>query len=209
VPATGFEPDLNDWDAWRPEEIAIRLAYVDVPWYVAGGWAIDLFLGVERRLHEDLEIGIPADRFNSVAAALPELDWFTVGDGLAWSFPDPDGRDRFCEHHQTWGRDRDSHRWRVDVMREPHDGELWIARRDARIRLPYAELTQRTEAGIPFCVPEVELLFKARATRPKDEGDFAAVLPHMTARSRAWLRDSLQLVHPGHRWLTILRNDQP
>jgi len=28
------------------------------PWFIAGGWAIDLFLNRETRLHEDIEIGI-------------------------------------------------------------------------------------------------------------------------------------------------------
>jgi hypothetical protein len=36
--------------------------------YVAAGWALDLFLGRQTRPHEDLEIGVPADRFDEVAA---------------------------------------------------------------------------------------------------------------------------------------------
>ncbi len=28
------------------------------PWFFAGGWAIDLFLGKETRIHEDIEIGV-------------------------------------------------------------------------------------------------------------------------------------------------------
>jgi hypothetical protein len=204
---TRFAPDLDAWDAWRPDELAARLTDIDVPWYVAGGWAIDLFPGEERRAHEDLEIGIPHDRFDSVAPALPEMDWFAVGDGLAW--PLPACRDRFEDHHQTWGRDRATGRWRLDIMREPHDRENWIARRDARIRMPYSQLIQWTPDGIPYGAPEVVLLFKAKAARPKDEADFAAVLPRLTESSREWLRGALALVHPGHRWRTIVGNDQP
>ena len=37
--AQGFEPDVEKWDAWRPEEAAGRLARVNAPWYVAAGWA--------------------------------------------------------------------------------------------------------------------------------------------------------------------------
>ena len=43
---------MSKWDAWRPEEVARRLTGVDAPWYVAAGWAIDLFLGGQRREHE-------------------------------------------------------------------------------------------------------------------------------------------------------------
>ncbi len=55
--------ELGAWDAWRPERVAERLAGVDVPWYVAAGWAVDLFLreqgpGPQSRPHDDLEIGV-------------------------------------------------------------------------------------------------------------------------------------------------------
>lgn len=43
-----FEPDLFEWDAFRPEEAKRLLATVAAPWYVAAGWAIDLFLGEQR-----------------------------------------------------------------------------------------------------------------------------------------------------------------
>src|SRR5439155_19088760 len=61
VPARGaIDPALVEWDPWRPEEVARRLARVQAHWYIAPGWAIDLFLGAERREHGDLEIGVPA-----------------------------------------------------------------------------------------------------------------------------------------------------
>lgn len=198
----GFVPDVAAWDAWRPEEVARRLAEVEVPWCVAGGWAIDLFLGGQRREHGDLEIAVPADRFDPIREALPELAFFPVGSGVAW--PVAGNEALLHEHHQTWGWDRGTERWRLDVFREPHAGDTWIARRDARIRMPYAELILRTADGIPYVRPEVALLFKAKAHLPKDEGDLAAALPHLSAASRAWLRDAIALVHPGHRWIAAL-----
>ena len=96
-------------------------------------------------------------------------------------------------------------RWRLDVFREPAaDGE-WVCRRDERIRLPYDELIARTGDGIPYARPEVVLLFKAKAARPQDDGDFAAVLPRLAPDRRRWLAEALDLVHPGHRWLAALR----
>jgi hypothetical protein len=34
-PPSSFAPDLSNWDAWRPEQVARRLEGVAVPWYVA------------------------------------------------------------------------------------------------------------------------------------------------------------------------------
>src|SRR5688572_2029872 len=47
-----FHPDVSKWDAWRPEEVSRVLSRVEAPWCVVAGWAIDLFLGGQRREHE-------------------------------------------------------------------------------------------------------------------------------------------------------------
>jgi hypothetical protein len=176
---------------------------VRAPWYVAAGWAIDLFLGAERREHEDLEVAVPHDRFGEVREALAGFELFVVGDGLAW--PLARAGDQFAAHHQTWVREPATGLWRLDVFREPADGDTWICRRDARLRLPYDHLILRTDAGVPFARPEVVLLFKAKAARPKDDGDFAAILPRLGPAARRWLAAALDQVHPGHRWLAELR----
>ena len=89
-------------------------------------------------------------------------------------------------------------------MREPADGDTWICRRDERIRMPYDQVIERTADGIPYGRPEIVLLFKAKAARPKDEADFHAVLARLDAERRRWLADALELVHPGHTWLERL-----
>ena len=134
-----------------------------MPWRVSAGWAIDLFLGGERREHDDLELAVPADRFGEIAAALPELDFHVVTRGIA--APVAESAELMETIHQTWGLDRAANRWRVDVFREPFDDDGWVARRDESIRLPYSELIEHTPEGIPYERPEVVLLFKAKHSR--------------------------------------------
>ena len=67
-----------------------------------------------------------------------------------------------------------------------------------------AAVIERTRDGIPYARPEVVLLFKAKAARPKDDGDLAAVLPHLELERRRWLAEALELIHPGHRWFAHL-----
>ena len=52
--------------------------------------------------------------------------------------------------------------------------------------------------------PEIQLLLKARGLRPKDQRDYEATLPLLKRNSRVWLRESLQLVQPGHPWVAAL-----
>jgi len=195
-------PDDAEWEAWTPAEVAQRLRGVDVPWYVAAGWAIDLFVGRERREHEDLEIGVPARGFDEVAQALRDVDFHVVTAGTAE--PVEAAAELMKTVHQTWGLDRAANRWRVDVFREPSADGCWVARRDASITLPYDELIEQTPDGIPYARPEVVLLFKARHARPKDEADLAAVLPALSPERRALLAGWIERVHPGHFWLPDL-----
>jgi Aminoglycoside-2''-adenylyltransferase len=196
--------DLGDpvWDPWRPEEIARRLAGVTVPWYVAGGWAVDLFLGRQTRDHGDLEIGVPAGSFGAVRSALEGYEFDVVGFGnLRWPVDSPAAFDLY---HQTWLREPATGIYRLDVFREPHDGDIWVCRRDESIRLPYSQIIRFNPAGIPYLAPEIVLLFKAKWTQPKDEADFAGVRPLLGAAERAWLLRSLIRIHPGHPWITVL-----
>jgi hypothetical protein len=192
--------DDPPWEAWSPAEVAQRLATVSVPWCVAAGWALDLFRGETTRAHSDLEIAVPAAGFPAIRAALPELEWQAAGSGLLF----PADHAAFDLTHQTWGRSSDSGRYRVDVFREPHQGRIWICRRDPLIRRPYETLISRSRDGIPYLAPEVVLLFKAKGCRPKDLADFMGALPLLTPAARDWLADALRLVHPGHAWLALL-----
>ena len=198
-----FAPELVPWVPWSPADAVARLDGVEAPWCVAAGWAIDLFLGGVPREHEDLELAVPAERSAEVFAALEPLEPYLVQAGRALPLADAA---EFLELgvHQTWMLDREHACWRLDVFREPSDGDVWVCRRDASIRMGYDELIRRTPDGIPYLRPDVALLFKAKHTRPKDEGDFAAALPRLTPEERRWLRDGLELVHPGHRWLPVL-----
>jgi hypothetical protein len=63
--------DLGTWRAVHPAEGAGWLSALTVPWWIAGGWALDLFLSVQIRAHEDLDIGVLRRDVLKVLAALP------------------------------------------------------------------------------------------------------------------------------------------
>jgi hypothetical protein len=189
--------DDPPWDPWTPSEVAERLRDVTAPWAVAAGWALDLFAGSTSREHEDLEIAVPIGRFDEIHTALAGFEFWVVGSGHRW----PLDHDAFTVMQQTWVMDPATGVYHLDVFREPHDGDTWICRRDERIRMSYRDVIARASDGIPFLIPEVVLLFKAKHDRPKDETDFQRTLPLLTPAQRAWLASALALVHPGHRWL--------
>lgn len=198
------DPELA-WQPWQPAEVATLLAGVTAPWYVAGGWALDLYRGEQTRAHHDLEIAVPAVEFSEVRRALAGYEFEAVGSGRLW----PADGAALARTYQTWLSEPDPSRpggrvYRLDVFREPSARGLWIYRRDERIALPYPRVVRHDRAGIPYLAPELALLFKATHPQPKDQADFAASVPLLTAEARSWLRRTLRDVHPGHPWIEAL-----
>ncbi|KIF78001.1 hypothetical protein QR77_37620 [Streptomyces sp. 150FB] len=209
LPGGGIElspEEIDDlhvrWSSsWTPNEVAQQLAGIRTPWYVAAGWALDLFLGRQTRIHGDIEIGIPDASFPRVRQRFPAYVFDAAGSGRIWEDATPEV---LAAVHQTWLRDPATGNYLLDVFREPHDGDTWICRRDEEIRLPYGDIIHHAEDGIPYLVPELVLLFKAKHARRKDQRDFDTTVPHMTRVQRETLAELLARVHPGHSWLVDL-----
>jgi len=209
TPAGGIELSPAEIDAldarwsscWTPGEVAEHLAGISAPWCVAAGWALDLFRGSQTREHGDIEIAIPAAAFPAVRDRFPGHSFDAVSSGRIWENATPGV---LAATHQTWLRDPATGNYLLDVFREPHDGQIWVCRRDETIRLPYSEIIHHTPDGIPYLAPELVLLFKAKHARAKDQADFDGTIPLMAPVQRMALAGLLARVHPGHRWLANL-----
>lgn len=85
-----------------------------------------------------------------------------------------------------------------------------MSRRHPGVRVPACEVFGRTASyddlppGVPYLVPQVQLLYKAKYHRPKDDADFDAAVGLMTGSQRRWLRDTLRVHHPGDAWIERL-----
>jgi hypothetical protein len=80
-------------------------------------------------------------------------------------------------------------------------GTEWVCHRHADIRLPLREVIAHTPSGLPYLRPEIQLLWKANDTRPKDDADFALVFPLLAPEAGRWLMEALRRHYPDHAWL--------
>jgi hypothetical protein len=195
-------PGVEAWQPWTPDELMGLLDGVDAQWCVVGGWAIDLFLGEQTRLHHDLEIAIQREDLPAIRRHLADFAFHAVGGGTVRRLEAEEAGP--LDRHQHWVLDEQAGAWRLDVMVEPGDDEWWVYRRDERVLGPRRTLVDRTHSGIPYLRPQGALLYKAKALLPKDQADFNACLPRMDAAARSWLAGALELLHPGHPWLDHL-----
>jgi hypothetical protein len=186
-------------------------------WALCGGWAVDAWLGGQSRDHLDVDIAISHDDHHSIFDHLREWELIAHDHLVADDSAAPwDGRELRLPAH-IHGRKRDAERQRLDDLSAPtqagfsidiqlteRSGNDVLINRDPRIVVPLSRYVGTSDWGLPALVPEVMLFYKARESRPHDEADFDALLPHVTLPQRKWLRHAINRVHPGHAWLRRL-----
>jgi hypothetical protein len=89
-------------------------------------------------------------------------------------------------------------------MLDEAEGGDWISWRNSGVRRAIERIGERSEAGIPYLAPEIQLFYKADRPRPKDEEDFAAALPLLDPAQRQWLTDAITTAYGTRPWTPSL-----
>lgn len=174
-------------------------------WYVASGWALDLFLNRVTRVHHDVDIVIPrADQIN--------LQLYLADRGWRWLTPLEARLEPWPRYMRLEMPRHQAHAHRagafIDCLLTDIEHGAWRYRRAPAILRAHERMALRSPLGVPYLSPELVLLFKSRNTsdqeRTKDQTDFECVAPHLEAERRAWLRWALTATTPDHPWLAHL-----
>ncbi len=192
------------WVVRTPADAQALFAGYPGRWWIAGGWAIQVYTGVSRE-HGDLDPSIPRAELPLLRRHLAgRLDLWSADQGaLSPLLPGDldDGLPDTCEN--VWARSNGAEPWEYDIILMTSRATTWTFKRDARINRPLDE-TVWSRDGIDYLRPEIQLLHKANRVRPKDQHDFDTTVPLLDRSDRNWLRSAITLVHPGHRWLSTL-----
>jgi len=185
--------------------IAQELTTLPTPWYIASGWALDLFLGQTTRVHHDVDV---------VVAFADQLILQHYMTERGWKFVTP-----FEKRLEPWPSHMrlelprfQAHAHRdglfIDFLLSDIAHGIWRYRREPSIVRSSERMALRTQDGIAYLAPEIGLLFKSRNTsgkdRRKDQADFEKVYPHLAPEPRAWLRWALIAIQPDHPWIERL-----
>ncbi|HWU46123.1 MAG TPA: hypothetical protein VN133_05140 [Humibacter sp.] len=190
------------WKRQTPRDAAIRFAGYEGQWWVAGGWAIDAYVGTLRE-HGDLDIGIPRETVETLIGFVsPGLEVWAAAGSLTPLLPGVDEVPDRCGN--LWLRAGGTRAWQYDVMLESVQSDTWTFKRDRRICRPLADCLWEQQ-GLRYLRPEVQLLLKAKNTRPKDDFDFERCLPLLEDSDLGWLENCLRAAHPGHHWIESIR----
>jgi hypothetical protein len=202
----GFDyGDLWKWEDFDPSRLSSLMRGFDAPWWVAGGRALDLWMGRETRAHRDVDVAVMRADQKHLHEAFGgwELYYATTDHRLV-----PYRSECWLEVplHGVWARPASDAPWLCEFLLNEHDGQQWVYRRNRAVRKPLAEVgVMASTGGVPILVPEIVLLYKAHELTEKDEVDFRRALPHLTASRKAWLLGALDETRPNHPWARRLR----
>jgi hypothetical protein len=189
---------LDDWSPATPAEVAGLFA--NHRWWLAGGYALELAAGRSWREHGDIDVLLLRRDQLVVQQVLVGWEWWAAeppGTLRPWQ-----AREILPPHvHDIWCRPTADAPWRIQVMLDESSGEDWVSRRNPSVRRSIATIGHVSPAGVPYLAPEIQLFYKAKGRRPKDEQDFAEIGPELSDEQRAWLTAALTSTHgPHHPW---------
>jgi hypothetical protein len=178
----------------------IPLHGAPICWFIAGGWALDLFLEKQTRDHADLDLGI----FRQDQLALQNflagwtLSKVVKGESIAWE----NGEVLSLPVHEIHAKSSCGET--IEVLLAEGDGTHWIYRRDPNITLPISSAIVTVADGVQVLAPEIVLLFKSKHLRTQDELDFENVRPYLAREQAQWLLDAIERTNALHPWSTKL-----
>jgi len=198
IRSAGFEP---------VHAVGSLLSALAVPWWITGGWAIDLAVGHVTRDHADVNV-MMLERDEHALRGLTGVDVQLIAGGQPGSWPagrrltavpDPGpkggpGRPIGPDRLVLRGEDLPLP---AAVIPASAVGAIWVYKKGSHVfTRPLADVTRHWQ-GIPFLAPEVVLLIKARPGlgRPgtdNDQRDFEAALPVLSGEQRSWLKDAIE-----------------
>ncbi len=200
-----FLANLNfDWQPLSPNELKSTLFDLGCQWAIAGGWAIDLFLGGQTRDHADIDIILKREDQFEIQKVLKGWELWVA---------DPPGRLRPWRKSEyikkglqdIWCRRSPNDPWQIQVMLFDAEEDNWIFKRNESIRRKLEEAITKSKDGYPILSPEIQLLYKSKALREKDRIDFRNALAAMSEGQKSWLKQALVKVYDQeHEWIDLL-----
>lgn len=173
------------------------------PWFIGGGWSIDLEVGRVTRNHEDMDICIFREHAEEVLAYFS--DWqIEVAIPKENRLEPVRSADDLCP--PRYGLHLTKNEEFIEVLlTDKQDGEI-LFRRDPDIRMSIQDAIRTDQSGRKYIAPELQLLYKAKEKRDKDQHDFSVAMLEFSDQQKDWLLKALMKHHPTSSWISNLNN---
>lgn len=187
------------------QDILPLLKKSGLPFWLAGGYSIDFFLGRTSRVHEDLDFTIKRQDQLNFQKALDGWDLQAANPpGSGELKPWPKGHFYALPIHNIWCRRNEQSNWDLELLFSEFENEDWVYRRNTMIRGPIEEFSWTYSKDLKILKPEIQLLYKSRSKRPKDLLDLQNCLELFKQDQKDKLREWIRIDSgPDHEWLKL------
>lgn len=176
--------DLNNWELLGIASLKQIMHDADYDWYLAGGIALDEFLGRKTRDHEDMDILVNFKYLERILEYFKSYKVYTARNGsLSLTL--------FNEIHSTdslWIAKDDEESFIIQILFFEEEAGQWVYKRDNTIRKRIEEI-YFVRNDMKIIQPEIQLLYKMDSSdvREKDLYDYQNVFPVLEERQKEWL----------------------
>ncbi|GGA29463.1 nucleotidyltransferase domain-containing protein [Paenibacillus physcomitrellae] len=174
----------------------------DKPWFVAGGWTIDLFVGEVTRSHKDVDLCLFREDAEYALEYFHEWDIYVA-------IP---GEQRLEKVRGI--QDIESPRYGLHMYKDKQFLEILLTnrtddqilfRKNTRIQMSLDEFSKKS-GELPYVNPAWQLLFKSLNPREEDEHDFLIYLHRSAAErpAKLWLQENMKAMNGSPSWIEEL-----
>ncbi len=186
------------------DQIESLMASFAKPWFIAGGWTIDLAVGEATRSHKDMDICIFREDLEYALYFFKDWDINVAIPGEHRLDPVRHLGDvelpRYCLHLFKGPEF-------LEILLTERNQEQVIFRKTRNITMLLDDFAMGSSPR-PYVNPAWQLLFKSLGTRPEDEHDFRVYLERIDdRRSKAWLLKHLIQAGGNKLWVEALKDD--
>lgn len=208
------------------EEAKILLQGQDFSYAICGGFALDLFLGYESRVHGDIDILAFWEDRETIITYMQSKGFCVyemLGGGKVHRITDIRTQEKLrknifcctenCELVKLYETEEKDVYWfdfqhtgltklnYIEFLFNDKAEDEFIYVRDSRIRREIGKAILEKD-GIPYLSPELCLLFKSTdIEREGYQQDFELTVERLSQEQRAWFDNAMEMLYPeGHKW---------
>ena len=162
------------------------------PWFIEGGWAIDLFLNRETREHKDIEIGIYRKNQMQLYRYFGKQRKYYIDNTSHIG----------KQERREWNKEYlrlpiyevyvEYEGIEIEVVLNEKDEENLIYRLNEKTKINEEKAILYSNNDIPYLSPEIVLLYKSKYMRDKDIADISNASKLMDGSQKKWLIDNIE-----------------
>lgn len=196
-----------------------------IPWAICGGFALDLFLGKDTRMHSDIDICVFEKDREKLFHYMLQNNWLVYefrGCGkvrpLEIALSSETGRNLMCTNGECnlvkfYPCEDEGLLWYeffhtgikefnyLEFLFNTTNEDYFVFDKNQEIKREISKAIL-SHKGIPYLAPEIVLLYKSSRSENKEyQYDFEQTYLHMDDEQKMWFTQSLDVLYPnGHIW---------